>query len=143
MGKFSIGPPAGAFPLGSLFLIIIMVASFYSMALAGLFNPFLRNLAFGALAAMLVFALFGKWLQSYGGVGQLAFIVIGVLAIIFTDQLSGLLNLHLSLVQLSWSPPQVSLTVNGGDVTWVLWIGLVVTLYLARNDILRWAHAEF
>jgi hypothetical protein len=61
-----------------------MVASFYSMALAGLFNPFLRNLAFGALAAMLVFALFGKWLQSNGAVGQVAFIAFGVLAIIFT-----------------------------------------------------------
>jgi hypothetical protein len=120
-----------------------MVASFYSMALAGLFNPFLRNLAFGALAAMMIFALFGKWLQSYGGVGQVAFIAIGVLAVVFTDQISGLFNLHLSLVQLSWVPPQVALTVNGADATWFLWIALLATLYLVRNDLGRWIHGQF
>jgi hypothetical protein len=143
MAKFSIGPPAGGFPIGSLFLLIIMCASFYSMALAGIFDPFLRNLAFGALAAMLIFAILGKWFQSHGGLGQIAFVGLGVLAVIFADQISSVFNLHLALVPLSFSPPQVSLTINGGDVTWLLWAGLFVTLFLIRHDLNDWIHGQF
>jgi hypothetical protein len=131
-------PPSGAFPIASLFLLICMFASFYTLVLAGVFSPFLASLAFGTLFSMFVFALFGRFFQAHGGIGQLAFVGLGLVFVIFSDQITSAFNLHLSLVQLSWMPPQVALTVNGSDMTWLLWVALAVTLYLTRHDLENW-----
>jgi hypothetical protein len=120
-----------------------MFASFYTLIVAGIFSPFLQSLAFGTLCAMFTFALFGRFFQAHGGVGQLAFVGLGLVFVIFGDQISGALNLHLSLLQLSWMPPQVALTINGADANWLLWVGLFATLYLIRNDLGRWVRGQF
>lgn len=120
-----------------------MFAAFYSIALAGMLSPFLRNLAFGTLATMILFVVFGKAFQSYGGLGQVAFMALGVVFFIFADQITGALNLRLTLVRLSWASPQVSFMVNDSDMTWLLWVGLLVTVYLIRDDIGRWIHGQF
>jgi hypothetical protein len=120
-----------------------MFAAFYEIVLAGVFSPFLASLAFGTLFSMFTFALFGRFFQAHGGAGQLAFVGLGLVFVIFASQITSLFNLHLSLVQLSWVPPQVALTVGGSDVTWVLWVGLFATLYLVRNDLGRWIHGQF
>lgn len=137
---YDIGPPKGPFPIASLFILTALFVSMYEVFVLGGFNPLIRNLAFGTFVMMMVFAVFGAWFQKKHMVGQLLFVAVGVVAVLFTDQITTVLHLQLALVPLSWTAPvSVVLLVNGADYTWLFWVALLVAVVLTRHDLKPWA----
>jgi len=138
----NIGPPRGAFPIASLFILLALFVSMYALYIAGAFSPYIRNLAFGTLFLMFAYVLVGDWFAKKGGTGQLLFLGLGLVFVIFADTLMNVLHIELELVP-SFSFAGVALTYNGSDVTWLLPVAFIVALYFTQNDWKRWIKGEF
>jgi hypothetical protein len=129
MARFEIGPPSsGGFPIGSLFLVLVMVVSLGEIYLLNALSPFVVNLAFASLGTMFLYVLFGKALSSLGGIGQALFIGLGATIFFFGDLLRSTFSIHFALIQLSYFGP-LSVTWNGADVTG--WFALFLVASIA------------
>ena len=142
MAKFEIGPPGGGgFPIGSLFLVLIMIVSLAEIYLLGSFSPFLVNLAFATLGAMVVYVILGKSLASLGGIGQVLFIALGAVIFFFGDLLRSTFGIRFALLQLSYFGP-LAVTWNGADVS--LWFALFLIgsiAYVLYNEVWKPRHS--
>lgn len=94
---------------------------------AGLGAGFLRNMMVGTFLVMVLYVIIGNWFASKKLLGQLAFLGVGMVFVIFADQIMGLFNVRLSLVPLSLGG--VAVTYYGTDVTFPMLI--LFTLFLA------------
>jgi hypothetical protein len=111
-----LGPPAGGFNLGNLFLLFVLGISFYTIFLTSSFSPFIQNLAFSSLFLMILYAVLGKWFASKHMLGEVAFLGLGFVFAIAGSQIASALNLHLTLIPLSYFGPLV-VSWNGTDIT--------------------------
>jgi hypothetical protein len=133
LAKFEIGPPSGGFPLASLFLISMLGVCLVEIYLLNVLSGFVMQLSFAVLIIMLVYAIFGRALQSAGGMGQLGFVLLGVGVFYFSNVIQSTFGIHLSLVPLSVG----GLTVLWGttDITILFALFLIGSLaYVAYNE---------
>jgi hypothetical protein len=114
----NLGPPRSSFPLASLFVLLALLASMYSLFNSGGLGSYIKNLAIGTLLLMFVFVFIGDFFASRKGWGQVAFLGIGVLLVIFSDVVMGFFNVRLGLLRLSLGGSAVSW--NGSDITFPL-----------------------
>jgi hypothetical protein len=141
-----LGPPSsGGFAIGTLWMLFVMGLSFYEIYVQNVWQPFLINLAMSTLFLMFVFVAFGKVFQRKHLIGQIAFIALGLMFAVFSDQILGAFNVHLSLLPLSWSGPLI-VEWNGADVTGqfeVFLAGAFLVIAVWRRSDLKVAVEEF
>ena len=123
----NLGPPSGRFPIGILFVLFGWLVSVYMLFNAGLVAGFLRNMMVGTFLVMILYVIVGNWFASKKMLGQIAFLGLGLVFVIFADVILNTFNIRLSLVPLSLGG--VAVTYNGADVTFPMLI--VFSLFLA------------
>jgi hypothetical protein len=69
-------PPTSSFPIGNLFLILIMLVSFYQVYIAGVGASF-YSLAFASLFLTVLYVLLARWFASHRLAGEVAFVALG------------------------------------------------------------------
>ena len=144
----NIGPPSVAFPLPSLFILLALFVSMYSLWTIGqgsAFYSYIHALAIGALVWLFVYVIFGNFFASKGGKGQLLFLGLGFFLVVGWDWInSTFLHVPISLLPLSTLGPfSASLQVYNYDITWAIPVAFAVALYYARHDIPRILKGDF
>jgi hypothetical protein len=111
----NLGPPRSSFPIASLFVLLALLASMYTLFNSGALGGYIKNLSIGTLLLMFVFVFIGNFFASKKAWGQLAFLGVGVLLVILSDQIMSVFNVRLGLLPLSLGG--LAVTWNGGDIT--------------------------
>jgi hypothetical protein len=114
----NLGPPRTSFPLASLFVLLALLASMYTLFNSGALGGYIKNLAMGTLLLMFVFVFVGDIFASKKAWGQLAFLAIGIILVVLSDQIMSLFNVRLGLLPLNLGGFAVSW--NGSDITFPL-----------------------
>lgn len=131
----NLGPPSGRFPIGILFVLFGWLVSIYMLFNAGLIAGYLRNAMVGTFLVMMLYVLVGNWFASKKLLGQVAFLGLGLVFVIFADTILNLFNIRLSLVPLAFGG--VAVTYQGADITWPVLI--IIGLFL----VWRWREGDF
>lgn len=129
-----LGPPQ-SFPIGTVFLIIVMFISFLEIYLIGALSPFVSALAYTTLFLMILYVVLGNMFGSKT-TGQIAFMALGIGFYYLISNFGASLP-HLAIVPLSIAagPIQFGFSINGMDLSWFFLIAFAVIVWIGRRDL--------
>lgn len=100
----------------------------FELYFAKSFSDAISSLTMGWFLLTIVYVVVGAWFASKHIAGQILFLGIGVLLVLFGGTLTTLTNWRLSLVPMNLGPLPVSLFLGSTDITYALPIAFVLLL---------------